>query len=101
MRSHDGYNPESTLAQMREARTAKPFIRDVAPIVDRAVANAKGLWPDPAERETAGFGCLTAAATLAEVTTDGSTAMIINLVGLFGQALVDDARAEATAVAHD
>jgi hypothetical protein len=93
--THEGYNPELTLQQMRAARTTNALVREAVPPVDRAVAHARGLWPDPTEREAAGFGCLTAAATLAEVAGDGGQAMIINLIGLFGQALVDDARAEA------
>jgi hypothetical protein len=95
--THDGYDPEATLAQMRGARETRPLIRDVAPIVDRSVAQARHLWADPAEREAAGFGCLTAAANFAEVAQDGPQAMMLNLVGLFGQSLVDDARAEMRA----
>jgi len=97
MRSHDGYDPESTLTQMRLSRTENPLCREAAPAIDRAVVEAKALWPDPAERETAGFGALVAAATIAAVTIDGATAMTVNMIGLFGQALVDDARAEVGA----
>jgi len=97
MRSHNGYDPESTLTQMRLARTENPLCQECAPAIDRAVAYAKGLWLDPAERETAGFGALVAAATIAAVTIDGATAMTVNMIGLFGQALVDDARAEVGA----
>lgn len=93
--SHLGYSPEETLLQVRLARTTgHELVREVAPIVDRAVANARGLWPEPAEREAAGFGCLVAMATLTNVTVDAPQQMILNLVGFFGQALVDDARAE-------
>ncbi len=93
--SHRGYNPEATLRQMRQARVdGHDLVRQVAPIVDRAVAQARELWPDPKEREAAGFGCLTAAATFTPVTADAPQQMILNLVGFFGQALVDDARAE-------
>ena len=97
MRSHDGYDPENTLTEMRLGRVENAMCREAAPMIDRAAINARGLWPDPAEREMAGFGCLVAAATLMETTTDGPTAFMMNLVGLFGQALVDDARAEVSA----
>lgn len=94
--THDGYDPERSLAEMRGARR-RPFIREAAPIVDRAVAQARHLWQDPAEREAAGFGALAAVATMGIAAGTGGEAMILNLVGLFGQALVDDARAEMRA----
>jgi hypothetical protein len=95
MRSHDGFNPEASLREIRDARiTRGPEFRQMSAIVDRAVGRAQGLWPDPAEREAAGFGALTAAATFAHVAKPGAEATMINLVGLFGQALVDHARGE-------
>lgn len=101
--THGGFDPESALTVMRESRRNPPaklgqaYVRAVE-IVDRAVEQARHLWKDPAEREAAGFGALTAASTFVSAAVDGGDAMMLNLVGLFGQALVDDARAELRAV---
>ncbi len=100
--THGGFDPENALAIVRSARREPPpmlgqIFTEASAIVDRAVAEARHLWKDPAEREAAGFGALTAASTFMAVAVDGSDAMMLNLVGLFGQALVDDARAELEA----
>lgn len=99
--THGGFDPESALTIMRAARRQPSplgqHFTNAAAIVDRAVAEARHLWKDPAEREAAGFGALTAASTFVSVTTDGGQGMLLNLIGLFGQALVDDARAEMKA----
>ena len=92
--THNGYDPEQSLAEIRGARRARADIASIAPAIDRAVAQARNLWADPRDRESAGFGALSAAASIAVVATDGAQAMILNFVALFGQALVDDARAE-------
>jgi hypothetical protein len=96
-----GNDPENTLTQIRVARRNDPNVARMAPIADRAVANGlRDHWPDPADRETAGFGILMGAATAAAAVSDGWNAGLVNFMALLGQGLVDDARTE-TRGAHD
>lgn len=93
------YNPEIGLEQLREfRRTRDESGQRMAELVDRVAVNAaRDLWPDPTARETAGIGAVVAAATFAtfaEIALPGAGVTVLNLIGLFGQYLVDDARAE-------
>lgn len=91
------YNPEDSLAQLRSARDGGDgSFRQMFRIMDRAARRAAGeLWPDPEAAELAGLGAVVAAATLAEFAKPGRDAPLLNAVGMFGLALVENARSEA------
>lgn len=90
------YNPDTTLAELREIRR-DPLFTPAEPILRRAAVNAREQWPDPREREQAGRAIATAAATLSFAPVDNGQRAMLNLVGLFGLALVDDAREQVPA----
>jgi hypothetical protein len=90
------YDPENSLAEFRHARDfGHSSFADMARIMERAARRAADeLWPDPKTREVAGMGAVVAAATLAKFAEPGRDAPILNAVGMFGLALVENARAE-------
>jgi hypothetical protein len=88
------YNVELAINQLREARdTREDSFRDMAATMASAAAVATAqLWPtDPAAAEQAGIGAVIAAATVAGIAQPGETT-IVNCIGLFGLALVEEAR---------
>lgn len=90
------YDPERSVREMRDALLVnEPSFREINDIMVRAAAKAEGdLWPDPALREAAGMGALTAAASISSWPKAGGEAAMVNAVGMFGLALVDSARDE-------
>jgi hypothetical protein len=91
------YDPERSLNELRAARDHGDWShREMARITREAAQRAAAdLWPNPAEREAAGFGAVVAAATFAGFAEPGRDAPILNCVGFFGLALVESARTEA------
>lgn len=89
------YDPERSLAELRRAREyGDASYGEMSKIMARAAQRAaEELWPDPRERELAGLGAVAAAATLAPFAEPGRDAPILNAVGFFGLALVENARA--------
>lgn len=93
----DRYDPERSLAELREARDhGDRSFGEMFWIMQGAARRAAlELWPDPHARESAGLGAVVAAATLAPFSEPGRDAPILNAVGMFGLALVEHAREEA------
>lgn len=97
------FDLEATLQALRDARhrllADRIDMRQVGEIVDRTVDNvlADGFFTDPQMREAAGVGALIAGVAFQSVTSNGREAMILNFVTMFGQSLVDHARAETGA----
>lgn len=89
------YDPDTTLAELRRFRR-DPIFAPAEAILAEAAVNARELWPDPRDREQAGRAVAVAVATLARIPADNGQRAVLNLVGLFGLALIDDAHAGAT-----
>lgn len=90
------YDIEHAIDQLREARdTREQSFRDMAAMMATAAAAATAqLWPtDPPAAEQAGIGAVIAAATVAGIAQPHEVT-IVNCMGLFGIALVEQARAD-------
>jgi hypothetical protein len=89
------YDPERTLRELRAALAGREqSFRDMGAIMAQAARAARAdLWPDrPDLAEAAGLGAVVAAATMAGHARPGGDATMLNCVGLFGLALVEQAR---------
>lgn len=90
------YDPDVTLSQLRVI-SSDPIHRPARDALANAAVNARELWPDPDDRVQAGRAIAAAVASFSSIPQDNGQRVMLNLIGLFGLALVDDAHEQVSA----